>query len=497
MNKESSQYIEYLDSLPKSDQELLNQYFEKLSHRISMAKKQKNQMVEDFENGFLYYSRIEVDIGEAVQRLDTAKLGDFYATPPILWFPLDDAAKIYPLSMQKNQMSVFRLSAYMKEDVVPELLQLALTFAIKRFPSFATTVKKGFFWHYMDSTKRRFQVEPEVDIPCRPLNVSGSHAPSFRILYYKKRIGIEYFHILTDGNGGLIFLKTIVAEYLRLLGYSIPCTDGVLDIDEIPSDRETSNDFLKAEYSEKASGFFTKLAPQMSGHLAAIRPCQILHFELESDKLKAAAGHRGGTISAYVLALMFVAQKHATKRTTGNFQIQLPVNMRSFYDSETLRNFALFCNVQYPIEKIADVESMIPDIKNQLREKVTKKSMNEMMNATVKLVQALRYIPLIIKRPVALLAFGFLGERVFTSTLTNLGIISLPKEMSDHIQKFDVLLGAAVVNRAACSMVSYKNTTLLTVIKNTPDSSFETKLYSLLKEHGLNPKLEGSEFYGY
>ena len=70
--------------------------------------------------------------------------------------------------MRHGRMAVFRLSAYLKEPVAPALLQMALTFTIKRFPSFATTVKKGFFWHYLDTAKRRYAIEPEVEMPCKP-----------------------------------------------------------------------------------------------------------------------------------------------------------------------------------------------------------------------------------------------------------------------------------------------------------------------------------------
>ena len=101
-------------------------------------------------------------------------------------------------------------------------MQMALTFTMKRFPSFATTLKKGVFWHYLDTTKRRFSVEQEKDIPCQPLKVSHSGSQSFRALYWENRISVEFFHVLTDGSGGLIFLKTLVAEYLRLRGVEIP-----------------------------------------------------------------------------------------------------------------------------------------------------------------------------------------------------------------------------------------------------------------------------------
>ena len=38
----------------------------------------------------------------------------------------------------------------------------------------------------------------------------------FRIRCFDKRIAIEYFHALTDGTGGVTFLLTLTAEYLKL-----------------------------------------------------------------------------------------------------------------------------------------------------------------------------------------------------------------------------------------------------------------------------------------
>ncbi|MEZ4627989.1 MAG: hypothetical protein R2912_07880 [Eubacteriales bacterium] len=37
-----------------------------------------------------------------------------------------------------------------------------------------------------------------------------------RVRYYHNRIAVEFFHVLTDGTGGQVFLQTLVAEYLRL-----------------------------------------------------------------------------------------------------------------------------------------------------------------------------------------------------------------------------------------------------------------------------------------
>ena len=278
----------------------------------------------------------------ALELLDPVNLGGFYARPAALWFPLDDAAKIYPLSMKPGSMSVFRLSVYLREPVAPELLQMALDFTIRRFPSFATTLKKGFFWHYLDTAKRRFQVSEEADIPCRPLKVSKSGSPAFRVLYWNRRISVEFFHVLTDGSGGMLFLKALTGEYLRLKGLG-PEEPHLWDLGENPDREEFENAFARIEQSPSSSGFMDRAALQMDGRLSQNRPCRVLHFKMEASQLRQAAKSHAATVTVYLLALMFIAGKAATDELEGEQSIQVPVNMRKFYPSKTVRNFSLYC----------------------------------------------------------------------------------------------------------------------------------------------------------
>ncbi len=491
-----SPFREYTETLTDAQRLMLEKYFKLLDQQILLPNPESRLLISDFKKSLLYYSHAEVPLEEALSRLNPDNLGGFYCRPAHLWYPLDDAAKIYPLAMKNKQMSIFRLSAYLNEDIIPEILQTALTFTIKRFPFFATTIKKGFFWHYIDSTKKRFPISQENCLPCQRINVSVTGAQSFRVIYYKNRISVEFFHILTDGTGGMIFLKTLVAEYLRLLGVKITCENGILDIHATPTADECSNDFPKATPVKKASGFVDKPALQMSGKLSSAKPCRVLHFELDSSSLKAAAKAKGCTISAFILALMFVAGKAATDETRGSIHIQVPVNMRSFYKSNTLRNFSQYCSVRLPITEVSSVDELLPEIKNQLAENASKEAMNEMMNATVKMVHSLRFVPLFIKRPAALIAYGFLGDKVFSNTLSNLGVIQIPEEMRPYVTKMDFVLGTSITNRAACSMLTLGDTTSLSIAKLTADPSFENKLYSLFEENGITPIVKGSELFG-
>ena len=38
----------------------------------------------------------------------------------------------------------------------------------------------------------------------------------YRVTYFGARINLEMFHAITDGNGGLLYLKSIVRNYLAL-----------------------------------------------------------------------------------------------------------------------------------------------------------------------------------------------------------------------------------------------------------------------------------------
>lgn len=385
--------------------ELERLYFA-LAARIDLPRAQKRVLISDFRRAAEVLVSRGLSPAEAAARLGHERLGDFYLSAPDYWYPLDDAAKIYPMSMTDGWMSVFRLSAYLDAPVEPSLLQLALDLTMPRFPFFATKIKRGVFWHYIDGIKRRFTVQPETELPCAPMNVAAGDSQSFRVLYHGRRVSVEFFHILTDGTGGLAFL------------------------------------------------------------------------------------------TALLLAFMTEAAHAASDESRGDISIQVPVNMRKFCPSKTLRNFSMYCSVRTPWAEAGEAERLLPDITRQLSERASETAMRGMLASTAEMVRLLGRVPLAVKRPAARIAYGFLGERAFTSTLSNLGAAKLPPEVEAHVEKLDFVLGTGERARAACAMVTLKGRALLSVTKLTDDKTFETRLLSLLEGAGVPVKLSGSMPYG-
>lgn len=488
-------FAEYMLTCADRERTMADNFFRALSRQLDLGREQNRRMVKDFEDALLYYAGQGVCLAEALSRLDPARLGGFYARDAAVWYPLDSAAKVYPLSMGHGKMAVFRLSVYLKTEVVPQLLQLALTFTMGRFPSFATTLKKGFFWHYLDGWKGRYAVLPDDVPPCRAMKVGRTGAAPLRVLWRDNRISVEFFHILTDGTGGMVFLKTLTAEYLRLLGTDCPKAHGVLDVTLPPEAGETANEFPRVLREKVSGGFADRAALQLGGKLSPVNPCQVLRLKLSAQALARAAKDRGATVTAYLLSRMIVACRAAMEDTRGDISVQVPVNMRKIYPSRTLRNFALYCGVRFGAEGVRDADALLPGITDQLEQKASGPAMDKMVASTEKLVALARYLPLPVKFPVVQAVYGVLGDRIFTTTLSNLGVVQAPPDLAEQVESMDFVLGTARINRALCSLVTFGDVASFCIAKQTTDPTFEETFLRLLRQDGLSVSAEGSDVY--
>lgn len=478
-----------------SDQPLVKAYLTDVRARLSLSHKHTGQLLDDHLSALKYLTDSGLALSDAMERLRSSQLSDFYLRERTEWYPLDHAAKIYPLSMGLKRMMVFRVSAYLRKPVVPELLQMALTYTMPRFPYFATTIKCGFFWHYSDSAMRRFAARPETKLPCAVMKLGEVASPSFRVIYYQNRISVEFFHILTDGTGAMIFLRTLLKTYLRLLGEDIPEFEGAFDLSAEPKPEEWSDDFTICDRSVASRGFADKPAMQMRGMLPYEQPNRVLHYNFSTAALIKQAREKGVTLTTLLLGYIMLACRDAAPRRAGKrkIQIQLPVNMRKFYPSKTLRNFSMYCGIRLSPVEVTSLDAILPSIAAQVAAGTAKDALDETMQLSRKLVRYLRFVPLIMKRPIAYLLYGVLGDGMFTTTLSNLGAVAVPPEMQPHLEKFDFVLGPPILNRACCSLCSFGDRAVFTVVKNTALTAFEDSLYRHFCENGLTPYMEGSE----
>lgn len=464
-----------------------------LAH-VRLPARDMKRMEQCFSDALLLFREQGLTPQEAVHRLDPEHLGGFYARPADRWFPLDEAAVIYPINMSQSGPALFRVALTLKEEVQPALLKVALAFVIKRFPTFATVVRRGFFWHYLDTVKRFYEAEEDVDRPLRPKWIGSSAVPSFRVLYAGNRIAVECFHVLTDGTGGTVFLKTLAAEYLRLTGAEIPCEEGILDPDEAPSPSETRSAFRDTGAS--GGSLTEKRAVQMSGSISDTLPYRVLHFEMSAGRLAEEARRRGVTMTAFLSVLIYRAARSASETGSGVFRLQVPVNMRKFQGGiPTLRNDSMYAGVEFAMDREAGDESLFREAGEQLKAGCSQENMEKQMSDAVRLKRRVRFIPLFIKGPVERTIFRAVGIGAFTTTLSNMGVMALPEEMAKRVDRAEFTLCGDKQNRAACALVTVGDKSVLSVTESTADPSFSETLCRELEKAGLEIDVTGSLTY--
>ena len=69
----------------------------------------------------------------------------------------------------------------------------------------------------------------------------------------------------------------------------------------------------------------------MSGKLTRVKPCQVLHFKMDSRKLVEVAKANHTTVTGYIITQMMIADKYAIEANSGDITVQIPINMRKFY----------------------------------------------------------------------------------------------------------------------------------------------------------------------
>ncbi len=84
---------------------------------------------------------------------------------------------------------------------------------LPKFGLFNVRLRMGVFWNYFEENgKKAPKVHEENTFPCRFIRPNKNHSYLFRVTYYKNRINLEVFHVLTDGMGGINFLRELTYQ---------------------------------------------------------------------------------------------------------------------------------------------------------------------------------------------------------------------------------------------------------------------------------------------
>ncbi len=416
------------------------------------------------------------------------------------WYRLDLSAIVYPTLQRKNFSSVYRLSVVLKEKVEPDLLQRAVDETLPRFPTFKVAMRKGVFWRYLEPNDRPGPfVEPDIANPCMPMSFQNSSRYLIRIYYYEKRISLEVFHSLSDGGGAMYLLRTMTAVYLRLKGHPIPVGQGVLDLMEEPDAGELEDAYFRYASSKVRPPRSREKTYRIRGTREPFYTLNIITGVLPVQQVLSAARTYQVSVTEYLNAVLLYAllQKQKEDRVFRELpvSIAMPVNLRRFFPSKTLRNFI---TMVYPAidPRMGDYtfEEIVLQVHHFMRYYINNKFLNADIttNAAVTRNPFIRVVPLFFKDIVIRQFYKRVQDKQSSARLTNLGIIETPEEMKAHIERFDVLMGQPFSARTNCAVVSFGEILSISFASSIVEADVERMFFRKLVQDGIHVKIESN-----
>ena len=419
------------------------------------------------------------------------------------WLKVDNAGKIYPASKRSDWTALFRVSVTLNEMVDEDILAKAQESALKRFPTMSVALKKGLFWYYLQHLDTCPKIQKDVQNPCVRMNLRANDGFMLRVRYFDKTIAVEFFHVLSDGTGGMSFLLTLVAEYLKIKhGEIIEHNATILDCTQGFKEEEIEDAFIK--YARKE--FLSRKEPDSYYIRGTKEKTEVIHTItgiMNVNQLLDKAHSLNVTITEYFAAVMIKAIMNIQKREGRDLKkpvkVGIPVSLRKFYPhTNTKRNFSSYINVgaeqrlgDYSIEELSQI------VYHQMRLENTEKNLNSKFSTNVQSESGLliRIVPLFVKNIAMRAVFNAVGDRKTATTISNLGNIRLPDNMAKYVDRVDFLVGPLSRNRIVCGVVSYNGTLYFNVVRTIAESKLEKEFFTLLVKEGIKVKIESNNKY--
>ena len=409
------------------------------------------------------------------------------------WYKVDNVAKVFLATNTQRDPRVFRISCTLQEEVDPALLNEALKVTAPEWPQFQVTLHRGLFWHYFESTDQLPVCHPEDKAPCAPLYVpERRNRLIYRVTYFGSRINLEMFHALTDGNGGFLFLKSIVRNYLVLAHPA--------EMQDVPTPNSASaadleQDSFRNFYGGTKRGGKTRLPKAY--HLRGMRlPYDQLQFfegHLSAKEVLAQAHMLGVSLTSYLgasLMLAIYAEMPALERSKP-IAISLPVNLRNYYPSETARNFFNSVYVILTLTENDTMQSVAEAFDAQLKEALTPENIKAQMDEYEKLehMPGIRPVPLVVKN-LTVKFFTALEKKHVTAVISNMGRVTLPDAMKPYIKQFAAF--SSCEDLFTC-VASYGDDLVLGTASSYRSTNVLRRLYRGFAEAGLQVTLYATE----
>lgn len=408
------------------------------------------------------------------------------------WYPLDNAAKIYPPNTNSESPFVFSFSARIDREVDPELLDRALNAQLQKMPTFKTALKRGFFWYYLESNFRPARCEPQPDNYLRKIEPEKNNGYMFEVFYRKNIITINFHHCLTDGTGGINFFLELLFNYFSMRGDEVE-TEGVIRPSAAPHVFDEAEDTFRVFDKQKANiSLFEKDAYRFKGSPYDYDGCGIICAKMPVDDIKAVAKKYNATITEYLTALYMLTIYEAWLKDkpvkNKDVKILVPINLRTRFVSKTMRNFTLYVRCKHDFHTDISLEECIALCKEQIAKGLDTEEIEKLIHYNVKIEKNvfIKIVPLFLKDVVMKLSYMHVGENLQSGDISNIGLVKTPECFNGRLIDLTFVIGPTKSAKQNLGVIGYNGNIYITSARGYVENDIDRILIRKLADSGID-----------
>ena len=412
----------------------------------------------------------------------------------IRWDRLDNTAHLFPVIAGENMSNVYRISVTLTELVQPDVLQQALNIVLPKMDGFNLRLRMGVFWYYFEENgKPAPKVREESNFPCRYIQQNQNHSYMFRVTYYKYRINLEVFHVLTDGMGGINFLKELTYQYLRLAHPELKEKVGDSLNSGTSLNREDS--FLKNYKKSSAKGYQTKKAYLLKGEHLGPGEFGVMHGYMQIPQLKEVCHRYGCSINEYLVSVYIWSVYTECMKgmpSTSPIRVAVPVNLRPYFNSITTKNFFVMVSAEFhPTKEVYTFAEVLEIVRDNLRSQINREHLEKLFsyNVSNEKLLAARAVPLFLKN-IAMKLVYTKSALANTTTITNIGNIGVDEEYRPYVEMFHAFLAMSKGQHLKGTTCSYGSMLVFSFSFDLKDVSVQRGFFRKIAADGIEVELE-------
>jgi NRPS condensation-like uncharacterized protein len=226
----------------------------------------------------------------------------------------------------------------------------------------------------------------------------------------------------------------------------------------------------------------------------------VVHGYFPVDQLKAAGKKYGVTINQYLVGVfVYSIYKEYLKSQPSKVPINccVPVNLRPYYESHTMKNFfAMVSAVFRPEKESYTLEEVIDIVATDLKSQITPENLNNIMSYNVSNEKnwILRAVPLFVKNIGIKLVYGT-SAKATTATMTNIGNIELREPYQKYVEHLYTTLSMSKGQNLKGGICSYNGILTVTLSSVLLDTSIQKRFFQTIAKDGVAVAVESNGVY--